>query len=254
MPSLNFAVTNADYRDPKRLKQLALQFSTGGYVRLPQLLTSEALAALTHEAAGLSQDATARNFVMPGLMTPRRMKGIGGKLLRERSQLLMWLYDHPDVVHLISGISGERAQPCSHPNEFMVMNIFDQEGATHGWHFDDPALALVIVVDAPAASQGGVLEFVSDCVRKDQRGELARFGGVTPFVEAAQADGLLRRKHHCAGDAYMLRADRCLHRVTPVKSGAYRAILNLAYQLGPETRYGDTADILYDLGNGTEAA
>lgn len=254
MPTFNGDVVNPGYRDPKRVKQLAQQFATGGYVKLPDLLTREAQAALAQEVGGLSTELVARDFVMPGLATPRRMKGMGGKALKAGSPTLMAFYEHPGVEQLLSDVAGEPAKPCGHPNEFMVMNIFDQAGATHGWHFDDPALALVVIIDAPPPADGGLVEFVADCLKTDQRREIARLGGVDAFVADAQGRGLLRRRHHQPGDAYMLRADRCLHRVTPVAEGGFRAILNLAFELGSDTQYGDTADILYDFTERARAA
>lgn len=254
MPTFDGDVVNRGYRDAKRVRQLSLQFATGGYVKLPNLLTGDAQATLAQEVGRLSTDLVARDFVMPGLATPRRMKGMGGKALKGASAPLMAFYQHPDIEGLLSDVAGEPAKPCGHANEFMVMNVFDQAGATHGWHFDDPALALVVIIDAPPAADGGLVEFVSDCLKAEQRREIARLGGIDAFVADAQNRGLLRRRHHQPGDAYMLRADRCLHRVTPVAEGGFRAILNLAFELGADTQYGDSADILYDFTERARAA
>jgi len=52
---------------------------------------------------------------------------------------------------------------------------------------------------------------------------------------------------HQPGDPYVLRAERCLHRVTPLQLlNIRRVVLNLTYEVAPDPVYGQSAIKLYD--------
>lgn len=240
------ALLTAAYRNPVLRSRLAARFARSDYVRLPRFLSRLAQQATCQEAALIADAGFARDFLMPGYYTRRRMRGIGGKVVRERAPSLVALYENLELRSFLEAVTGQAVFSCRHLSEFLVMNVFDQEGATHGWHFDDPAFALILVLEAPPATEGGCLEYIDHHRAPDQRGGISRSGGLTAYLRDPLVEAAIMRRHHQAGDAYLLRADRCLHRVTPVNTSSRRAILNLAYEAHSATVYGNTASVLYD--------
>ena len=128
----------------------------------------------------------------------------------------------------------------------MVANFLLSPGATHGWHLDDPAYAFILVLESSPAEDGGSIEFIQNWQEfcKDS-GSLSK-EKVAPLVERAREANLVQVRHHLSGDAYLLRADRCLHQVTALRrEGARRFALNLAFEATPHPIYGNTANRLY---------
>jgi hypothetical protein len=229
--------------------KLRMAFARHHYVALPGLFSApSAFAQLSAEVSRLEQFANKKNFVMPGYNTPRIMATVGGRVIKRESQFLKDLYAAGDLAGLVSQIAGRRVYPCLDENEWMVINWLEGPGKTHGWHLDDPPYALVIFVEAPAPDQGGEAEFITDWRRLCRRLGEDPEGDVGSAVEGCRELGLVNSKTHRAGDAYLLRADRCLHRVAPITSeGVRRLILNLAFEAKPDThRKGVTAAYLYE--------
>jgi hypothetical protein len=226
-----------------------MAFARHEYVALPGLFsTPQAFATLRAEVARLRQFAAGKNFVMPGYNTPRVMSTVGGRKIRRESPLLTAMYEEGSLSQLVSGIAGRSVFPCHDENEWMVVNWLEGQGETHGWHLDDPAYALVIFAEAPAPGQGGEAEFITDWRRLRERLGEDPDGEVGAAVENCREIGIVHSKAHAAGDAYLLRADRCLHRVAPLTTaGARRVVLNLAFEAKPDVyRKGITAAYLYE--------
>jgi hypothetical protein len=229
--------------------KLRLAFARHHYVALPGLFSAPlAFAPLSAEVTRLEQFANKKNFVMPGYNTPRVMATVGGRAIGRESPFLKALYAAGDLKGLVSQITGRQVHPCLDENEWMVINWLEGPGKTHGWHLDDPPYALVIFVEAPAPGQGGEAEFITDWHRICQHTGENPEEDVAASVDVCRELGLVNSKSHVAGDAYLLRADRCLHRVAPVTSeGARRVILNLAFEARPDAyRKGITAAYLYE--------
>lgn len=231
------------------LTGLRRDFARNDYVALPGLFSAPlAFATLKAEVERLGQFAAKKNFVMSGYNTPRVMATVGGRAIRRESSLLTEMYAEADLNLLVSRIAGRQVYPCNDQNEWMVINRLEGQGKTHGWHLDDPAYAMVIFVEAPAPGQGGEAEFIPDwrrlCGRLGENPE----GDVEAAVAGCRELGLIQSKSHAAGDAYLLRADRCLHRVAPLTAeGARRVIVNMAFEANPDTyRRGITAAYLYE--------
>jgi hypothetical protein len=229
--------------------KLRLAFARHHYVALPGLFSApSAFAKLSAEVSRLEQFANKKNFVMPGYNTPRVMATVGGRAIKRESSFLTAMYAAGDLATLVSQITGQPVYPCLDENEWMVINWLEGPGKTHGWHLDDPPYALVIFVQAPAPGQGGEAEYITDWRRLCQQQDENPEGDVAAAVEGCRELGLVNSKTHAAGDAYLLRADRCLHRVAPITSeGARRVILNLAFEAKPNAyRKGVTAAYLYE--------
>src|SRR5688572_24083750 len=143
------------------LRSESLAFARDGYVRLPRQFFASAFPALQTEVARLRQFAKTKDFIMPGYETLRRMSTLGGKDISRLSPLLVDFYENPDTRALLSNICGQEVFPCHDENEWQVINWLEGPGETHGWHLDDPPLALVVFLETPPASEGGALEYIN---------------------------------------------------------------------------------------------
>jgi hypothetical protein len=229
-----------------QLLDMREQFSRTGYVKLTGFLPSKALEIFKEEMDEMEQAAIRRQFQMPGYATPRSLSVLGGNQIRSQSPLLYSLYHHYALRSCIESIVGRTVFSCTHPEEYMVANFLHNSGDTHGWHLDDPAFALIIFADAPSEGGGGEIEYISNwkdlCRRKGRKPD----EDIQDLVEWADKNGMVDRQSHRPGDAYLLRADHNLHRVTPLlRPGERRAAVNMAYQSAPDTLYGQTANLLY---------
>lgn len=237
---------NDRYRQPWLLAELRREFARTDYLKLPALLAPAVFALLHAEIARLLPFAQPKHFTMTGYDTPRIMHTLGGSRILRHSPALAALYAHYDLRHLLQTITHAELFPCRHPDEFMVLNCLRSTGATHGWHLDDPAYALLLVFEAPPAEHGGLLEFIPAWPRWCAQHAAAPTAALAPLVEQARAAQLVQVRHHAPGDAYLFRADECLHRVTELYDASVpRVVLNLAFEVTPQPHYGLTASLLY---------
>lgn len=239
-------VVSGRYTDSATVKKLRSRFSRDSYVRLPGLLTDRWLTVVKREVARVETSKLRKNFVMPGYNTPRIMHTVGGKTLQAISPTLAELYDNSELQELLHNISDMPIRRCSHPSEFMVVNFLQEFGATHGWHLDDPPLALVLILEAPPSEYGGLLEYIPGWrAHCDRHGKLQDID-VGPLVDSARQMECVRTVYHAPGDAYLLKASECLHRVTLMHSSRHRrTVINMGFETVDNPRYGNTANLLY---------
>lgn len=243
---LSKKIVSEPYRDTEHLAQLRARFACNCYVKLPHLFTEETQACLVSEIDRINVKKREKNFQMNGYGTPRRMSVISGLEILASSKLLAICYAHHDIRKTVSEIIGQDVFGVDHKNEFMVVNLLERDGDTHGWHLDDPSFALIIVLHAPPEGQGGCLEYVKDWRELCRRYGLNPESDVDRGVELAKQIGLFRTMHHAAGDCYLINAAECLHRVTPISGQqSIRCALNMAYDDRPIIPFGITADLLY---------
>lgn len=244
---LSLCVISEHYLESAELGQSRRSFERDYYLKLPKLLNAACFSSLAFDMKVVEQAGRDRSFLMPGYETPRVLRTVGGQAILRHSPAIASLYFHRDLVQVLEEVAGTRIFPCQHAEEFMVANFLTSAGSTHGWHLDDPPLALVLFFEAPdAGEKGGHLEYIPDwrqfCASISAHPELH----VGPAVERARAADLVKCAAHQPGDAYLLRADRCLHRVTPlVSNDCRRVVLNMAYQIARHQDYGNTANLLY---------
>lgn len=222
------------------------QFIRKGYVRLDGFLSNASLMLIQAELERLRCVTKAKDFEMPGYETPRKLNVLGGSDIKTLSPLLYKIYHHHAIKNCIEKILGRSIYFCNHPEEYMVANFLTDKGDTHGWHLDDPAYALVLFLEAPGRDAGGELEVISNWDDLCQKKGFLTDQNIQVLLEWAKENNFVEQHFHRAKDAYLLRADRNLHRVTPLSvNGAKRTVVNMAYQSSPETPYKNTADMLY---------
>jgi hypothetical protein len=244
---LSLDIVSEQYGELVEFDKLKRTFQRDGYAYLPQLLQASAFRRLSTELHVIEKEGQDRSFTMPGYETPRVLRTVGGQTILACSPSVAALYFHRDLVGVVENIVGARVFPCQHTEEFVVANFLTDTGSTHGWHLDDPPLALIVFFEAPeSADQGGRLEYVPGWNEFCAERSANPTEQVDATVALARAGGLVRTASHRPGDAYLLRADRCLHRVTPLMTaGCRRVVINMAYQLTRNQEYGQTATWLY---------
>ncbi|MFD6532100.1 hypothetical protein [Streptomyces sp. NPDC060184] len=212
------------------------RFAMDSYLPLPGLIPQLSLARLLEELAGLEAETRRRDFAMECMGgSPRHMTTIGGPALAAGSPLISGLYQQRSLVGLLRTVTGEPVVPVREVTERHVVNILHRPGDTHGEHTDDYPFALVLFLEAPAdPDDGGLLEYSPHTT-------------TLPLPEAVP----VHRRHHRAGDAYLLRSDTTAHRVSPLtRPGVRRTVLNFAYTT-PDRQAALTpsAQLLYDDGH-----
>ncbi len=225
-------------------------FREHGFEHLPQFLSDFMLRRILRDIEKAATTAISRDFIMPGCGTPRYMKTLGGTAIRERIPSLVTLYESKRISKTVESIVGSKVFSCTHPEEFAVVNILQGTGQTHGWHLDDPDIALVLCLQAPKG-KGGEVEMIRGF---KPRQELTP-SEVVKLVEEAHSRREVQTLSLRPGDAYLLHASTVLHRVNPlVEQADIRVALNFAYSLTREQAYGETANLLYGESKIQEAA
>ncbi|MFH8982260.1 HalD/BesD family halogenase [Streptomyces varsoviensis] len=212
--------------EPARLAQLAEagalddglreRFERDGYVKLPGVVRGARLGALRSETRRLERLARRRDFTVARAdASPRRMATVCGQMIGALAPWVPRLYADAELTALIRRISGVETAEAPDLLERYVLNVLHRQGDTHGAHLDGHPLTFVLCADAPSSPRdGGLLEYAPG-----ERGPAALDGAVA------------RRAHHRPGDAYLLRGDAVVHRVTPLRrAGLRRTVLALSYE------------------------
>lgn len=195
------------------LSQQRRAFADDGFVVFPGLFAGPALVSLQAALEPALRRARRRELLMPDSdYTPRRMLTVGGDVLAAAAPRVPLLYHDPALRAALAEIAEGPLLPVPDPIENHVLNILDQIGDIHGAHVDTYAYAFNLLIEAPPPGAGGLLEFVP--------------GSTQP---ADLVGPRVRRVPLAAGDAYLLRTDRNVHRVSPLERAGRRVLLNFAY-------------------------
>jgi hypothetical protein len=212
------------------------QLDSQGVTYLPKFLSDEWRQILLEEQSRLKPHAKEKNFALPPFNTLRISQVIGGVTISAYSPTILALYEY--TRQKIQKILGFPLYRCPNDQELAVLNYFHRTEAEHGWHMDDPSYVLVISLlspDSPAG--GGQVEWVPGVVAGT--GEAIELA-----VSSATEEGRTRRLFLRPCDAYLIRGDKTLHRVTPLRNGE-RLIIAFSFDDTIDKQYEGTADILY---------
>ena len=227
------------------LQQLRISFCDDGYVKLPEFLTPDAFLAVSSEVARLHSARVRKDFVMSDFNTERKMSVLGGKDVVRQSEVIANLYACQKLRDWITSLTGTDIHTVFHDDEFLVVNFFDGERDTHGWHLDDPRYALIIVVESPESHMGDHIEYISGWKQLALEEGFEPYQNVEYGVEICKRKGKLRSDTLKSSDCYLLDAGEVLHRVSPMSADGSRKVLNLAFDDRRYRVYGETATKLY---------
>ena len=218
------------YRKPEKMALLQKTFASEHYVRLPLLFAPTVFISLTREITTLQILRKMRNFTMTDYETPRHMSVIGGRVIHDHSPFLTAVYHSDEMTSFISAVTGGPVYPCTHQSEWAVINFLEDAGETHGWHLDDPPFALVLIVEAPPVCAGGLVEYIPGWIEHCEVLKVSPKVDVSRSIDALRNVCRVHAVHHATSDAYLLRADRCLHRVSPLTGPGRRIVVNFAFE------------------------
>jgi len=182
---------------------------------LSDFFRAEAFELLKAEVKRMEQFKKRRDLLMRGTgNTPRKMSTLSGTDIDQMSSVIPMLYKDEEFCHFLSAIVGETVYPVPDKIENYVCNFLHQPGDTHGGHIDSYPFAFNIMIEAPPEGVGGVLELVKNSNEIKDLDDIKKVQSV----------------YIAAGDCYLLRTDKAVHRVSPlIKTGYQRTIINFAY-------------------------
>lgn len=252
-PLINQFILNDQYRELWKIRELRRQFAKEQYAYLPQLFTPTAFSILKEELDRLEQFTVQRNYRSIGPDTPRYMSTLGGAKVFDQSPILAALYVHYEFRTLLSEIVDGPVYHNPDEREVVGLNYLLDVGNTHGWHLDDDAFAVIIMGHVPSQGNGGTVEVIPDWNLQAQKLGYQENEPLEDYVNKCRSLNLVREYYHTSGDAYLLRGDEALHRVTPLKTAhEKRAIIGFGYAHTPNPVYTDRVTGLYDEVEETE--
>ncbi|MEG4630686.1 hypothetical protein QUB56_13875 [Microcoleus sp. AR_TQ3_B6] len=245
-PLINQFILNDEYKQTSQLCELRHQFAKNQYVYLPNLFTPTVFSILRSEVDKLEEFATHKNYQTNGLETARNMKVFGGMKVFEKSPALSILYTHHELRTLLKEITDG---PIYHSTneEIVGVHYLLETGNTHGWHLDDYPFIFIMIFYAPSKSNGGTVECIPNWVSYAQKMGYQENEPIGNYVEKCRKEHLVQEYYHAPGDAYLMRADQVLHRVSPLKKeNEKRAIVGFDYSYTLEVVNTDRVTGLYD--------
>jgi hypothetical protein len=158
---------------------------------------------LLEKAEPMFQRGKRKDMLMPqSAMTPRHLEVVSGAVMNCDSDI-MSSYRSRRLQESLSRIVGEEVVECDNEIENVILTRLSEPGDTHGWHLDDYAIAMIMILEAPRTATGGYVEYVQDA--------------------------MIRRIELSEGDIYVMRSDKVTHRVAPITKREKRTILNFTY-------------------------
>ncbi len=230
-----------------KVEQYREEYQKHGYVKFKGFINEELIDNMVNDLESVGELSDAKCFTMPGYQTPRKLSVLGGEKILSLIPNLGMLYFHHEIRDFIKLVRGVDVHSVKHVKEFMVVNMLQARGDTHGWHLDDPEMALVIFLKSPSVMQGGQLEYIPGWDKLCDKHGINSDACSKSNIEKVNASELVVTDRHEPGDAYLLNASRILHRVSPIQSKrAQRWVMNLAFDTRVHIDFGATADLLYN--------
>ncbi len=148
----------------------------------------------------------------------RRMRNVRRDQIKVFGSIIPGLYCVSALREVLATIAGEEVLECPYEPEQFVISALDQDGDTHGWHWDDYSFALVWIIDCPPVAYGGFVQCVPHTEWDKIDPQLHQWFVTRPIYSVELVPG----------DLYLMRTDTTLHRVYPV-TGGRRVIVNMGY-------------------------
>ena len=153
--------------------------------------------------------------------TPRKYISVGRDIIHRHNGLIPKLFESSELRNLFSQITNSDVHPVDYTPEQYIINRQESTGDTHGWHCDDYQWAFIWVMDAPQPSSGGRVEYIPRVVF-DPSHPLKSLEDILRVRES-------RSKWLPSGAAYLMRANRTLHRVTPLTKDQTRTVVVMTF-------------------------
>eukprot|EP01083_Nonionella_stella_P017987 50321_1 len=232
-----------DIRSQEFIEQCKEDLSANSVIILPHFLQNHALKSVVQEATANRHKAyyasSCHNVYLtkndPSLPVNhaynRQITSSKGCIQFDqipKNSLLKTIYHDPIFQSFLEQVLGiEKLHPYADP--LSSINIhYASEGQNLGWHFDNSAFAVTLLLQEPDA--GGVFEYVPN-VRNSNLQEMG-FDTVESILDG-KLDPKTLGESFGAGSLVLFRGRDSLHRVTTVRSGTTRMLVGLAYNDKP---------------------
>ncbi len=213
----------------QKLKTCAEEFSRNGYLKfdIGELIPAQLFDQVIAESDQLLEEHSIRRDVKVASTgySKRYMSNVTAQGIRDHGTIIDALYKSPALRGLLSNIAGDELADCWEEEHFLI-NKLEREGDTHGWHWGDYPYTVIWILEAPAIEHGGILQCIPHTTWDKQN----------PQIDQYIVDNPIRSYYHITGQAYFLKSDTTLHRVTPMKGEVTRIILNTCWASANDKR------------------
>jgi hypothetical protein len=215
-------------------------FSESGFCTIPELVPEELWRSIAAESARCVARAGRRRDLRIKATgdSPRIYRSVDRDDVFAHASITAALYRAPAFLAALGALAGEPDLiPAPYEPEEIVINCMERRGDEHGWHWDDYRYSLVWVHKAPRRGNGGEVQFVRD----------THWDKDDPQVERYLRTRTIETPHIEEGDAYLLRGDRLMHRVSPLLEDDTRIITCFTYAGRDELERAVTHETLEEL-------
>jgi hypothetical protein len=207
------------------LSEAKRRFALSGFAKASFLVPAGLKEAVAREVLDLVHTAGVRRdlrFAETGY-TPRRMRNVARAEIAASGTIIPAVYESECLRELLAQIVGEPVLICPYEPEQYVVTRLEEQGDTHGWHWDDYSFALVWIVECPPAEDGGFVQCVPGTLWDKKN----------PAINRALVSQPTYSFELQPGDLYVMRTNTSLHRVYPITRGI-RTIINMGYASADE--------------------
>ena len=206
-----------------QLEEWSRDYRANQMVVLRDVLPKNIEQAFVSEARDLLANAGQRRElnVEESGNTPRAYNSVGRDQIRAQGKLIPTIFDSEALLEVISKIADEQLHRVPYAPEEFIINSQHKPRDTHGWHWDDYAFALIWCIDEPDPISGGRIEFIPRVEwQKDRTRDYLRETLRTNAVQSI---------HLKTGECYLMKANTCLHRISPLSDETRRTVVVMTY-------------------------
>ena len=229
------------------------QLDSDGVVTIPGFLTADAVRDLVAEAEAGRKDAFFTSSTHNVYLTPprpelgedhvfnRQITSSKGCITTDQvpaASDLHTIYDSPEFRSFLAQVVGEDALH-EYADPLSSINVhYAGEGQELGWHFDNSAFAVTLLLQAP--EDGGAFQYVRDL--RDADNDEMNFDGVAAVLEGNEPPVTLPV---APGTLVLFRGRNSMHRVTPTIGDRTRILVVLAYNAAPGIALSEAARMTF---------
>jgi hypothetical protein len=196
------------------------EFTYLGAAKVPFLVPESVKRAIAGEVTDLADARGVRRTLRfhETDNSLRQMSNVRRDEVFQVASAIPALYAAQPLLEAMGKVAGEAVHECPYEPEQCLITRLEQNGDTHGWHWDDFSFALVWVIECPPAEDGGFVQCVPGTSWDKENASINRALVSRPLYSIELTPG----------DLYMMRTDTTMHRVYPLKAGR-RTILNMGF-------------------------
>lgn len=137
--------------------------------------------------------------------------------IEHRSTIIPALYYSQSLRQLLLQITASEVIPYSSKHGGISITYVNEADYFENWQCVEQAYQLVWFIETPKTGGGGAFEFMEKFANKDL--------GDNSKISNKQ----VQQKYHKSGDAFLLKANACLHRFAPLNQGSERVVITMNF-------------------------